>query len=148
MWEKYHGTTVYPDSNVVIFAIERGNKWTAMLRALFEAIERGRMHAVTSEVTLAEVLVKPIAERDDEVVRHYEAVLAEDSPLVTVALDRSILRASAQVSGRLGVKLIDAIHVATAIEHGCGAFLSNDIRLGRKLDVPRWRSLDAIEHET
>jgi predicted nucleic acid-binding protein len=30
----------------------------------------------------------------------------------------------------------DALHLAAAVEHGCGLFLTNDARLGRFTDIP------------
>jgi hypothetical protein len=39
--------------------------WT-VLTALFEALDRGELTAVTSELTLAEVLVKPLLDHHAE----------------------------------------------------------------------------------
>jgi predicted nucleic acid-binding protein len=49
-----------------------------------------------------------------------------------IPIDRSILVDAAHYRARLGIKLPDAIHVATAVAAGCEIFLSND----RKIITP------------
>jgi predicted nucleic acid-binding protein len=144
MWDGFTGDRLYLDSNIVILAVETGNQWTDMLRLLFEAIDRNEIRAVTSEMTIAEVLAKPLALGATDVIAQYEALFVENSQLETIEIDRAILRSAAGLQGRLGVKLIDAIHAATALEARCDFFVSNDIRLGRRLDVPRWLSLGDV----
>ena len=53
------GRTVYLDTNIFIYAVEGYAPEEAFLRELFAALEDGRFTAVTSELSLAEVLVKP-----------------------------------------------------------------------------------------
>jgi uncharacterized protein len=141
MWDGFTGDRIYLDSNIVILAVEAGNQWADVLRLLFEAIDENRIHAFTSEITMAEVLSKPLALGAGDVISKYDELFDENSQLETVAIDRGILRAAASIQGQRGFKLIDAIHAATAIEMRCDFFVSNDIRLGRRIDAPRWISL-------
>ena len=54
------GEGLYLDTNIFIYALEGYPKFIASVRALFAAIDEGRIRAVTSELTLAESLVKPM----------------------------------------------------------------------------------------
>ncbi|HSZ59707.1 MAG TPA: hypothetical protein VK797_28950 [Tepidisphaeraceae bacterium] len=54
------GTKVYLDANVFIYAVEGFAGVGAKLTTLFQRFDRGELQAVTSELTLAEVLVKPL----------------------------------------------------------------------------------------
>ena len=54
------GRLVYLDTNVFIYALEGYPAFAEPLAALFRGIDNGTCRAVTSELTLAEVLVKPI----------------------------------------------------------------------------------------
>jgi predicted nucleic acid-binding protein len=144
MWDGFTGDRLYLDSNIIILAVEVGSQWTDLLRRLFEAIDRNEIHAITSEVTIAEVLAKPLALGASDVVAQYEALFVENSQLETIKIDRAILRSAAAMQGRLGVKLIDAIHAATATEARCDFFISNDVRLGRRIEAPRWLSLGDV----
>ena len=127
---------LYLDSNVLIYSIEAGNPWTGQLEELLARLYRGELDAVTSELTLAEVLPKPLAKADRALVEAYETLLSESSPLTIVPVDRSILHRSAGVRSVSRMKLADAIHTATALQAGCTRFLSNDGRLLAALPPP------------
>src|SRR5262249_50079059 len=143
MWDGLRGQTVYLDANVIIYAIETGNRWQANLLRLFEMIDDGIIFGVTSELSIAEVLAKPLEKPAVDLVRKFEIVLDEtQSPIELVPVTRVLIRSAADLQGDLGIKLIDAIHVATAQSAGCHFFLTNDLRLGPKLLQPAWIDLD------
>lgn len=120
---------VYLDTNVFIFALEGAAPFASGLADLFASIDTGGVMAVTSELTLAEVLVRPFEIEDDEAVRTFELALSSRSGLSVEPVDRAILRTSAKVRAELGGKLPDAIHIATAVERGCRYFVTEDHRL-------------------
>ena len=118
--------TVYLDTNIFIYAVEDfggiGNK----LRALFARFDRGELHAVTSELTLAEVLVKPIRD-GNAVARDTYTRILQSTPSLTVApVDRAVLLEAARIRSSSAMKLPDAIHAATALLAGCTTLLTND----------------------
>jgi uncharacterized protein len=139
------GLYCYVDTNIVILAIEEGNEWLVVLRSLFEAIDERAIRSVTSELTLAEVLAKPLSSGDQELIDKYDRLLAPDSRLSTIPIDRAILRTAAQFQSQLGIKLMDSIHVATAHLTKCDFFLTQDQRLGRAMgESLRWIQLSDV----
>lgn len=54
------------DTNIFIYALEGYPVLRPTLTQLFERIDHGAIQAVTSELTLAEVLVKPLLDRSRE----------------------------------------------------------------------------------
>lgn len=58
------GSTAYIDSNIVIYIVEGFPAFQPALHALLKGVDDDRLRLVTSELTLAEVLVKPIANRN------------------------------------------------------------------------------------
>lgn len=52
--------TVYLDANTFIYSIERIDPYRAILDTLWQAVSMGQFRVVTSELTLLEVLVKPL----------------------------------------------------------------------------------------
>jgi predicted nucleic acid-binding protein len=139
------GKRVYLDSNVFIFAVESTNPWTAILADFFAAIDDRAVHAFTSELTLAEVLAKPLAAAANDLVAKYDQMLADNSVIDVVPVSRAILRSSAELQAQLGLKLADSIHVATAKHSACDFVLTNDEKLGRKIEPSfKWLPLAGL----
>jgi len=120
---------IYLDANAFIYAIEPGTPWTDELRRFFEKLHTGERKAVTSELTLAEVLPKPLALGATDLILAYETLLSAESPIEVLAINRMVLHQAASLRGQSKLKLADAIHAATALYANCTDFLSNDIRL-------------------
>jgi predicted nucleic acid-binding protein len=55
-----HGDRIYLDVNIWIYALEGYPAFVQDLTQLFQAIDRGTLAAFTSELSLAEALVKPL----------------------------------------------------------------------------------------
>lgn len=145
MWDSFTGDVFYLDTNIVIFAIEEGNPWSELLRKLFEAIDEGAIRAVTSDLTLAEVLAKPMALEARDVIDKFDQLLAPESVLKVMPIDRPVLRLAAELQAKLGIKLMDSIHVATAKLNECDLFLTDDERLGRRIESElRWLRLSEV----
>ncbi|MBS7540489.1 type II toxin-antitoxin system VapC family toxin [Ancylobacter lacus] len=121
---------VYLDSNVFITAFENAGARSDHAWWLLHAIEAGQIAAVTSEITLAEILVKPIEAGDDELAESYQAMLTSGPVMEVLPVARGILVGAAGIRARRpAIRLPDAIHVATARSAGCTHFISNDERL-------------------
>lgn len=97
--------------------------------ALFARIDAGDLIAVTSELTLAEVLVKPFADGNEQLQQRYLEALQERPALHLVPLSREVLLAAARLRAQCpSLKMPDALHAATALEHDSRYFVSNDAR--------------------
>ncbi len=119
-------TSIYLDANAVIRFIEGENDG---LIFLLESSATNPLHLYTSELTLADFLVGPMKHGQEKLVSLYEAFLISDDTLTVVPVDRTVLRASAEVRAVLGNKGPDAIHVATAVRTACSVFISSDDRI-------------------
>ena len=82
--------------------------------------------AVTSELTLAETLVKPLKDQNSAIQQAYRAFLTPTAALEIVPINRAILEDAAQWRATTKLKLPDAIHLATAFHKQCDSFFSND----------------------
>ncbi len=120
---------VYLDANVFIYAVEAVAEYAVAIETLFGRLEEGSIVAVTSELTLAEVLTKPFEARNLDIARIYEDMLMPSAWLSVLPVERAILIEAARLQSELALRLPDAIHVATAVAAGCTAVLSNDRRL-------------------
>jgi predicted nucleic acid-binding protein len=120
---------IYLDTNIFIYALEGYPAFRAVLTALFEALDRGELTAVTSELTLAEVLVKPLLDHHAERQAAYLQALQPSASLQIIPVSREMLITAARLRADTHLKLPDAIHVATAQLTGCDQFLTNDTRV-------------------
>lgn len=122
---------IYLDTNVFIDTFEGRGAVAEALVGLFLAESPGpRQPLVTSELTLSELIVKPLELGRTELVHIYDNWTITNEQIEVVPVVRTVLRTAAELragDGRL--KLPDAIHLATAVAVGCTHFLSRDIRL-------------------
>lgn len=132
------------DTAIVIYLMERHEKYLPVVRPLFEAADRGALELVTSAVTLLEVLVVPYRAGDTDLAARYEAILTRSRGVTLVDLDRPLLRAAAQLRAVYGVRTPDALQLAAALGRRCGCFLTNDRRLPDIRTLPVVQLLDHI----
>jgi predicted nucleic acid-binding protein len=123
------GTTVYLDANVFVYFLEGYSPLSEVLGRMFAEIDGGRIQAVTSELTLAEVLVKPIRDANTNAIAQYEQILQPRSAFHIAPVSRPVLIEAARLRASTQVKLPDAIHIATASLTGCKIFPTNDQRI-------------------
>jgi predicted nucleic acid-binding protein len=134
----------YLDANAVIRFVESEDDG---LLFLFEQAAAGLLQLVTSELTLAEVLVGPLKDGDQKLANIYEEFLASGEALEIRPVDRSVLRGSAEIRATLGNKGPDAIHIATALLTECSLFSSSDRRLRlpanlKQIEITHIREMD------
>lgn len=110
-----------------IYAFEGYPAFRPVLTTLFEALDQKAFTAVTSELTLAEALVKPLIDRHTQAA--YLQLLQSTASLLVVPVSREVLIAAAHLRAEATLKLPDAIHVATPQLTACAYFLTNDGRI-------------------
>lgn len=118
--------SIYVDTNAVIYRVERIEPFLTASAPLWDALDAGQVSMVTSDLTLLEVLVKPLREGKTNLVSLYRTVLLRTVGLTSLPVSRSILESAAQLRAATKLKTPDAIHAATALAHGSTLFVSND----------------------
>lgn len=131
----FTGQRVYLDANILIYAIEDVAEFSAPVRLVFAGIDRGDFSAVTSELSLAECLTKPLLDNRRDIVQTYLAAFETRRWFSAIPVDRATLIEAAEIRTGKPLKLPDAIHVATARRAACNAILTNDQRL-RSAGIP------------
>lgn len=133
MWkvDDLRGQTAYLDTNIFINAFEaRDPVLQRALDGLFADIDTGITRACTSLITRVEVLVRPLREGQTGLVRTYREVLSGAFDIVVLPVAVDIIDCAAQLrAARRGLRLPDAIHLATAMLCSCRYFVTSDKRL-------------------
>lgn len=117
------------DTAAFIYYIEDHPRFAPVVDPLFGAIDRGRVHGVTSALTLLETLVVPLRAGNASLVERYEALLTHSQWLRLIDLDRPSLRAAAQLRARFRLATPDALQLTAALSARCSAYVTNDRRL-------------------
>ncbi|MGD0089856.1 MAG: PIN domain-containing protein [Planctomycetota bacterium] len=124
--EAITGPAVYLDTNIWIYAVEKPAEYYDHLVPLFKALQREDLRAVTSELTLAETLVKPLMDGNVAVQDAYLQAIRPSSGLDVMPVSREVLVEAARLRASTRMKLPDAIHSATARLRRCSCLLTND----------------------
>ncbi|MBD6616934.1 type II toxin-antitoxin system VapC family toxin [Komarekiella sp. 'clone 1'] len=135
------GTRVYLDTNIWIYALEGYPAFVQNLTQLFQNIEQGNLSVITSELSLAEALVKPFQNQDLAQQKTYKQFISNSRNLTVIPVSRQVLIEAAQLRASVNIKLPDAIYAATALLSQCSTFLTNDQRFE---SVP---SLSVVVHQ-
>lgn len=82
---------VYLDTNIFIYALEGFPEFRDVLTELFSAIDDNKVRAVTSDLTLAEVLVKPLRDDNLLLVETYKQAITSGAGLNIVPVNWDVL---------------------------------------------------------
>ncbi|MEW6523077.1 MAG: PIN domain-containing protein [Bacillota bacterium] len=125
------------DTNCFIYYLEGGSWAAALKECLFGPVERGELQAVTSVLTLTELLVRPISLGRFDVADEYSALINSYPHLRVVPLTIELAVRSAELRARFRVRTPDAIQLATAVEARASLFLTNDAGMPGHVDSLR-----------
>jgi predicted nucleic acid-binding protein len=115
------------DTVVFIYFIEEHPRYLSLLDPVFAAIDKGHLPAVASSLMMLEVLVVPYRVGNIPLAERYEQVLTRSRGLRLVDIDRTQLRAAAQLRALYAsLRTPDAIQISAALSGGCSVLLTND----------------------
>jgi predicted nucleic acid-binding protein len=121
---------VYLDTNVFILLVEGEQERADVIREMFDTLRKHPHSAVTSELTLGEVLAPPRRKNALELHikrRIYLDLIVWSGFIQLVPVSRDLLIETADLTRVSRHKLPDAVHVVSAIRTQCTYFLSNDV---------------------
>jgi uncharacterized protein len=125
------------DTNCVIYLIEQHTVWGLKVGSRLATARAAGDEIAASDLARTECLVGPLARADTAVLANYQTFFAGPTvrmlPLTVTVCERA---ARVRVASGLRFKVPDCLHLAAAIEHGCGLFLTNDAQLARCTDIP------------
>ena len=129
-------TTIGLDTSIFIFQVEQNPKYLNVVDPIFAWLEGPRTHAVTSTITMLELLVQPYRLADIDRVNRFYALLTTFPHLEWIAPTLTIADLGARLRAEYNLKTPDALQAATALTGGATSFISND---------PAFRRLAGLE---
>lgn len=126
---------VYLDSNVIIYLFEGSDAVQRMVQERIAALEAdGSPQWMTSRLSRLECRVRPLRERDEPLLRQYDAFFSRPE-LAVSELDVPTLELATAFRAAQGFKTPDALHLASASLGRADLILTGDKALARFTDV-------------
>jgi len=129
------GLRVCIDTAPIIYFIEKNPRYLNVVRPVFAEIDAGRIEAITSTITLLEVLVQPIKANNRSLAEQYREVLLYSEGLTTFEILHEVSEMSSELRAKYSIKTPDAIQVAVSILYGAKKFITNDPALKKVSDI-------------
>jgi predicted nucleic acid-binding protein len=123
------------DTNLFIYFLEDHPRYGAWCASLFDLIERGHNSAVTSTVTLLELLVQPYRDQKEELAQKIFALAGTYPQIEWAPVTLNLADRAAELRARYRLSTPDAIQVATAISRKATCFYGNDRALRRIKEI-------------
>lgn len=121
------GEKAYLDANTVIYSVEGYENYSNLKDGLLQPLEKGEFVAVTSAITLVETIVGPRKAGDLATEADFRDFLTPSENFVIEPVTAAVLESVIDLRVRFGLKMPDAIHLATGMISGCTVFVSNDL---------------------
>ncbi|EDZ92553.1 PIN domain-containing protein [Limnospira fusiformis KN01] len=122
---------LFLDSAPVIYYVDMNPGYSAIMDGIFDLIRAAQIRVVTSPVTLAECLILPLRDSNLSQQQLFIDIITGQDTADFVNITSEIARTAADIRARYRLQLPDAFQIATALNAGCQAFLTNDAQLKR-----------------
>jgi predicted nucleic acid-binding protein len=126
---------IFCDSVILIYYLDHVGPFQVRAAHRLAALRAAGDQIAVSDLIRLECRVQPIKLSDTTALQKFDTFFSLPDirlvPLTTAVYDRATT-----IRAQHGFRTIDALHLAAAVEAGCGGFLSNDGRLHRFSDIP------------
>lgn len=127
---------LFLDTAPIIYFVEQNPTFSAMVDVVFDKLDEGEFTAVISPVTVAECLMYPIRNQNQELQNLYMELFTNNPNTVCTSIDADVGPKAAELKAIYNLKTPDALQIAAAITSGCNGFLTNDKNLKRVTEIP------------
>jgi predicted nucleic acid-binding protein len=126
---------LYTETAPLIYYVEENPTYLAKMNAIIEAIEDNPIEAISSVITLTEVLTHPLRLGQARLVQEYRDILLNSKEFRLLPITPRIAESAADLRARYNLRTPDALHVASSIDARCNAFLTNDVGIKRVTEI-------------
>jgi predicted nucleic acid-binding protein len=133
--EILRGQKICLDTAPIIYYIEDHETYRKIVRPVFVEIDIGNIEAITSTLTLLEVLVHPFRAGNQVLAEKYRDILLSSPGLITFEISHEISEMASRLRAKYSIRTPDAIQMAVGIRYGATNFLTNDPRLRKVTEI-------------
>ena len=142
---RIQGQRVYVDTNIFVYFLERHERYFDTVLPFFQLFDEGLSFACTGDAAVAETLFKPYQVDDVIRVSEFKAFFANDEFRTVLPQATKVFELAAELAPKRGMKLIDALHYATAVLAGCNFILTNDAGFASNSEIEVIYLQDLVE---
>jgi predicted nucleic acid-binding protein len=114
------------DTSVFIYQLEANARYLALTDSVFSWVERTGHEAVTSTITMTELLVPPYRDNDEHRVDAFYGLLSTYPNLRWIAPDLEAADLAARLRALYRLRTPDALQAATALRAHATGLITND----------------------
>ena len=126
---------LYTETAPLIYYVEEHPTYVAKMDAIIAAIEEQPIEAVSSVITLTEVLTQPFKLRNTRLEQEYRDILLYSREFRLLPITSRIAESAADLRARYNLRTPDALHVAAGMDARCDTFLTNDTGMKRVTEI-------------
>lgn len=119
------------DTSILIYHMEANERYLALANAVFSWVEKAGHEAVTSTMTMTELLVPSYRENDEQRVDEFYGLLSTYPNLRWIAPDLETADIAARMSAAYRLRTPDALQAATALRATATGLITNDPAFAR-----------------
>jgi predicted nucleic acid-binding protein len=123
------------DTSIFIYQFQANPRYVDLTHPIFQWLEQPGSHAVTSTITMTEILIQPYRDKDQDLIDNFKGLLSIFPNLEWIAPNLDIASRAAEIRAAHRLHIPDAIHAATAIDSDATAFITNDPIFRRITDL-------------
>jgi predicted nucleic acid-binding protein len=131
---------IYLDTNILIYAVDGDLLYRAKVQDMLNELEPDT-ELISSELTLGECLRGALRRGNQDSAEGYRHLLLDRDFITLAPVTLPIIERAAQLGAEMNMRLIDALHMATAEALACTVFMTND----RGIRAPAGVSLQHLE---
>ena len=129
------GSKVFIDTAPFIYALEDNAQYSVSVRKAFSDYYNKETALCTSLLTFTEYCVVPYRQNDIRKIIDFENFIS-DANIFVIPFTVQIAKYAAQIRAKYaGIKAMDALQLAFAVQNGCDAFLTNDKQLQQVSEI-------------
>ena len=122
------------DTNILAYFVEQNKEFYRAVQKELRSLKAAKEQACITFLTLAELLVRPIKEGDGGLIDFYHQI-ENNLPVKIIYPDEQSILTTAKLRAKYGIKMPDAINIATALACKCNTFLTNDAALKKVSEI-------------
>ena len=119
------------DTSILIYHMEANERYLALADAVFSWVEKAGHEAVTSTITMTELLVPSYRANDEQRVDEFYGLLSTYPNLRWIAPDLETADIAARMRAAYRLRTPDALQAATALRATATGLITNDPAFAR-----------------